>query len=212
MASLDDTTKREIDLLTPNEVSRGTSYAFEHELLWYGVEAVAHHHLMRQARDVAHGKTTFPAFCRKYQLISGKWKSGAPRFLAVPLKTIEHDGVYVPKQAYWDDAGTNHERDIRLFSGDYRNRFYQDNTKNAKKDITLIELFEKRKFDKASLKDPRFIADGIRFSRDLWRRAVRGFEEYQRGDERIDIAVQPTHVTRLGGKLMRYYSALIEGR
>lgn len=54
-ATIDGATKDALNSLSESDVSRKVSYAYEHEILWYGIDAVAHVQLMRMARAISEG-------------------------------------------------------------------------------------------------------------------------------------------------------------
>ena len=68
LPNLDESTRKGLNELTAEEVSRSVSYAYEHEMLWYGIDAVAHAHLMRMAKDISEGKLSQEEFAEKYSL------------------------------------------------------------------------------------------------------------------------------------------------
>ena len=54
---INEETKKEIEALTIEETRADTNYSYGHELRAYGIEAVAHMHLMRSAmQQIKEGK------------------------------------------------------------------------------------------------------------------------------------------------------------
>ncbi len=98
LPNLDEITKKELNELTLDEVSRSVSYAYEHELFWYGINSVVHIHLMRMSRDISKGKSLLDEFIKKYELDFINSDYGF--FLS--LKKIEFDGIFIPQQAYYN--------------------------------------------------------------------------------------------------------------
>ena len=87
LPNLDEATRKALNELTVEEVSRSVSYAYEHEMLWYGIDAVAHTHLMRMARDISKGKLIRDEFVEKYGLEFGSQNYG----FVVPLEKMDGD-------------------------------------------------------------------------------------------------------------------------
>ena len=54
--NLDEVTRKALNELTVEEVSREVSYAYEHEVLLYGIDAIALTHLMQMAKDISEGR------------------------------------------------------------------------------------------------------------------------------------------------------------
>lgn len=207
---LDEATKRAIDCLSLDDTSRERSYAFEHELLFYGVEAVAHYHLMSMARDISEGKISLDEFVKKYGLSFGINPESMYPKLASPqftgnLTLLANDGIFVPQQAY-NLPYVRRSGKIQFFSTDYFNRTRQDGWV----DESFAEELIKRTWQPTDLQDPELAEKGMRFDRDLWKTCLLGFEDLQIYQKGVRTA-QPDHVTELGKQLIKYYSSLVLG-
>ena len=201
LPKLDEATKNGLNELTVEEVSREVSYSYEHEMLWYGVEAVAHAHLMRMAKDISDGRLSQEKFVEKYGLDFGSKNSG----FVFPLEKIESDGIFIPQQAYWGSDGQRCERKVHFFEHDYINRVRHDGWIEKEYAMQLID----RKWQPSDLENPELVQQGIKFGRDMWRTCVEGFHREKNGDPEFNDPAQPQKVTDLGEKLIEYYSALV---
>jgi len=195
---LDETTKKGLNNLTREEVDRNVSYAYEHEILWYGMDAIAHIVLMRNANNTLKGKWSMDQFIQKYDLKFGKinrYFNG----ISMPLKKVELDGIFIPQQAYWDEEGKIKKRELCFFNPDYSNRI----------DLNSYGFFYKKKakelvaktWGKSDLENPELIQQGIEFGKQMWGSCVEEFEKKKK--------TTPQKVIDLCEKLNRYYSNLV---
>lgn len=227
LPNLDEITKKALNELT---IEKG-SCAYEHEIIWYGIDAVAHVHLMRMAKDISKGRLSKEKFIKKYELEFGNknhsfgdWDHG----FVVPLEKIESDGIFIPRQAYLNAEGERFDRKVWFFNRDYCNVFLYNADKYP---VRLIE----KKWQPSDFENSELIEQGIKFGKDMWEICVKRFEEYKgKPKERVtysyknrgaildwflprkqvrtvEMIVQPQKVTELGEKLIAYYSALIYG-
>ncbi|MBI4980165.1 hypothetical protein HZC30_01240 [Candidatus Woesearchaeota archaeon] len=212
--TLDKAVRTALNSLTAEEVSREVSYAYEHEILWYGIHAVAHVHLMRMAESIAHSRFRIPdeeliqnreEFIQKYGL---SFKEGEGYGFSGPLKNIERDGIFIPQQVYRRRVNQKRQRyRIRFFAHDYNNRINCDSwsDKRYARALTYGKIWQPSDLDNHIL-----IELGIQFGRDMWKTCVDGFHEYKKGMSGAGIILpQPKKVTDLAEKLMAYYSAII---
>ncbi|MBL7054923.1 hypothetical protein ISS05_04150 [Candidatus Woesearchaeota archaeon] len=197
LPNLDEVTRNGLNELNVNEVSSEVSYAYNHELLWYGVDAVAHVHLMKMARDISEGKLSLDEFIDKYNLDC----IGSPSYgFFVPLDKIESDGIFVPQQTYLQNL-----KKTCFFDQDYINRVLLDSWVEKEYANKLIG----RKWQLSDLENPALIEQGVKFGRDMWRTCVEGFHQLKNGDPGSNDPAQPKKVTDLCKKLIDYYSTLI---
>lgn len=204
--TLDEATQRALNELSETELRHST---YDHEILWYGVDAVAHVHLMQMAKRIAEGKISIEDFMEKYGLDFGerpiKFYDQVLAFeggFSGLLKAIENDGIFIPQQAYRITHGKA-ERLIQFFGGDYFNLIRKSSWTNKDYANALI----RRKWQPLDLKSPEIIEQGVRFGRDMWKTCVEGFEIIQRGGKYGE--PQPQHITDLGRKLIAYYSTIV---
>ena len=196
---LDKDTADAINALTPNEVSRRTSYAFEHELLGYGIEAVSIVHIMRVARGIPEGEISLEQFLDRYQ----PQFHGKPFGFSIELRRIEADGIFIPRHAYRDPDRVTNPFNTDL--GNYVNSEY-------------AEKLYARDWSPEDLTKPELIEEGIRLGKDLWQACAGGFEKTQScvskswSTERGSVygPPQPANVTELGRKLIAYYSGIVD--
>lgn len=188
---------RELESLTSKEINRNVSYAFEHELLWYGVDAVVHYHVMDRVKDVT--AETLPEFAQKYKLGRGTqfWNE---HHIAISADTLEQDGIYIPKQRR---GGI-----VALFENDYfANRGF--NGTFDRDNFMKLGQLKKRSWENSTLLDKEIQERGLQWSKELWMDCVAGFKKYKNGGG--DIPKQSEKVTRLGEELIAYYSAMFMG-
>lgn len=186
---LDEDIKLGLDSLTIEETKRSISYSYEHEILWYGIDAVTHVYLMRQAKNIGAKE-----FVSRYILDQDLNKGGAYPFCY--SKTIENDGIFIPKRRYynsWDRVYTE-KAGTRLFDSDYNNRINDIWNLTSKRGNFKFEDFE----------NTSFLKNGNEFGIALWERSLEGFEKYLNYK-----TPQPENVTFLARKLIDYYSKII---
>ena len=183
-----------INSLTPEEVSRKVSYAFEHELMWYGIDALAHYLVMNEAKDLS-----FDDLSKKFGIGPSRYRT---KPFSVSLQAIQSNGVFIPIHAY---SNLDLDRKIVLFDVDYENCIDSKDWKNQEYAFKLTgRTWSAKDFEK-----PRIVSSGIRFAKDLWQDSVNGFEKNQAGQSCEDTP-QPSNVTELGRKLIAYYSEIIK--
>jgi len=212
---IDESTRKAVNALTLEEVKGENSHPYNHEILWYGVDAVVHFHLMTVAQDISGGKISQEEFFERYELRF----NDSLHLLIVPLEKIESDGIFIPKHAYWDKKGNirKRRRKIFLFNVDYNNFIRGEGwvDKEYARQLTY------RSWHPSDLKDPVLIEQGVKFGRDLWITCVDVFEKTKDGDgclmgvdadgKEYYSPPQPEKITDLGEKLIAYYSAIVLG-
>lgn len=190
---LNDEVKHALNTFTPEEISRKISYPFEHEILWYGIDGVAHAHLMRKAKEL--GAEQFVA---KY-VLNREMNSSA----SVPVcldTTIENDGIFIPRARHYDLHTGKFDQDtaVPLFFVDYRGKFNRSD---------LWWLTERgKKWKVEDFANPEILRQGVEFGIDLWNASVKRFEKYL-----PDYPQQLQRVTDLARKLIEYYNLVVEG-
>lgn len=209
---IDEDVKKAFDELEWDDIEGSECYPLRHELLWYGIKAVAHFHLMHM---VGLTDEITPEFTEKYRLDLEetnpthfhytKIKHTGHGGFYVPLKAVEQDGIYFPKAAYYDGAGRIHERLVPLFEQDYINCILRDSWTDkeyATKFIGKVWAVGHLLWNNEK---------GIRFARDLWKTCVAGFEKYKDGhsDWKPEDPPQPQKITDLGRKLIAYYATYL---
>jgi hypothetical protein len=192
--NLDEATKKGLDEITKEKVISSCE-AYDHEILWYGIEAVAHAYLMQMALDISK-KLPQDEFVKKYDL---NFESQDYGFI-VPFEKIESEGIFIPQLARcrWPS-----ERRFHLFSPDYRNRIRSDCWVERDYARQLLD----RKWQSSDLEDAELVLQGVKFGRDLWKTCVDGFHKMKKGVLR---PAQPLEITNLGEKLIEYYSTIVE--
>jgi len=206
---LDAKTKKELNALTDEEVSSEVSFAYEHEVLKYGIDAITHVHLMNMAKEITKGEISYEEFAKKYALNFKNQDYG----FTVPLEKIEADGIFIPKQAYWHKNTKKADERIELFHGDYRN--YVMGKSWVEKDYAYGLI--NRKWNPSDLTNQELIKQGIQFGQDMWKRCVNDFKICKEGEYNESrnpknnywvFPPQPQKVTNLAEKLIGYYSMI----
>jgi hypothetical protein len=175
---------------------------YSHELRWYGMDSVAHFHLMSVARDVARGNISKDDFVSKYELRIDE------NGIAFPFRNLEKDGIFVPNMIYVIGK-KKRDSDVTLFKGDYRNRVYDPDWEDKDYALALID----RKWSFSDFENSDLVEQGIRFGKDMWNTCVEGFEKYNAGVyESIGHPATNLKVRDLGNKLIEYYSGIMEER
>lgn len=198
MKDLDIKTKRELDELTSDELDRKNSYAYNHELLWYGLDGFAHFWLMKQARlFIEQGKDT-QELQQRYGIKRGNEMKHSLAFLYgntffYPFSIVIQDGIYVPKHALRKETVLFDRSDIPS------NRRFENNQ--------VMNLCNRR-WNLEDFANKELVEQGMTFGKELWKSGVKGFYKYKDGTE--DIHKQSNKVTELGEKLIQYYSEIIE--
>jgi len=201
---LDAEVQEALNALTKYEVM--LSSAYYHEIVWYGLDAVAHVHVMRKAKEVAEGKLSTDEFVNKYDL---NWKitkltNGTSLVKpCIQLKKVASDGIFMPKHLNCIGGWEDYSREVRLFNYDYLNRVSLDSWTNKEYAKDLV-----RTSWSGDLKDADLIEQGIIFGKDMWNTCSVGFENWVKELHRIR-KNQPQKVTDLGRKLIEYYSAIV---
>lgn len=149
-----------------NSISRATFYPFDHDFLWYGVDAAIHFVVMNSALHT--NKEDMLNFINKYDLRRGRIyeANSHPYGFHASLKNISED-VFIPQQKF----NNKPDRLILLFSRDYMNYSYIDKkiyTPKFVKSLTrnLIELTELH-WTKDVFENKDILCKGIKFARDL---------------------------------------------
>jgi hypothetical protein len=199
--------------LSKEEVKLSVNYAYRHNLLGYGVNAIAHVHLMRKAKEYLLPKILpLAEFIAKYGLTFDKrWG------LLGPLKKIESDGIFVPRQKHWAEYGEDGEEDeiiLNYFGQDYGNKLLSGEDREK---YRYAEALMKKKWQPEDLENPELLEQGLRFGQDLWTICVQDFHSSKNGTIRVLFPdgrrllnpPQPQKVTDLAERLIEYYCELL---
>lgn len=203
---LDEKVKKAVNSLTAEEISRETSFAFEHELVWYGIEALTHIHIMSKARDIAIRERNLQGFLDTYQLAF----TPHPGNTLVHLQKLEEDNIFIPHQAYWGKPKP--ERKIQLFSQDYFNKLFPRELNYSTRDKIdawfknnyAAKLMYQRVLQPKDLENEEVVSQGIEFGKEIWNQIVHSFQKYSKEFS------QPKKVTNIGNALIAYYDQIIQ--
>jgi len=194
---LNKKTRKGLNDLGSEDIWGARGFAYAHEILRYGVSAVAHNHIAKMARGIHEGKLSIDEFIRRYGLDFTERRCGG---FSVPLAKIENDGIFIPQQAYWNPKGIRLDRLIWLFEADLGNRveLYPSwvNKEYARKLI-------KREWKPSDLENPGLVKQGMQFSIDLMVVCADAYENL------IKKYVPSDKAKELTRKLIAHYSELV---
>lgn len=184
---VDDETREMVEALTKEEVSREVSYSFEHELLWYGVDAVC---VAAAARDaismIDQGNAS--DFMERYK--PEQEREGVQ--FNLKYRTLQEEGLYVPPHCRGDD--------FTLLPSDWYNCVDGTMLTQTEK----VDLIGSRR-NLADLSDRRWMELALDTAQDVFDSSAFGFENELRGRH----GHQPAHVTEAGRRLLGYYGSLM---
>lgn len=182
--------------VSPEDFSGKEYSAFKQNFLSYGIDVVAHAHLMQKVRnDLIKEKISLQEFTDKYNLnfeespatyeynkemfsekMAREFSKISCGFTGT-LKSIERDGVFIPEETYSYIGGkrfkSRQDAEIHYFNPDYGNCL------DTIRDDENWELMT-RKFIPIDLTNPHLIERGLKFARDIWEKYCIGtFQESQ---------------------------------
>ena len=202
--NLDKKLEKRLNALTPEEINSRVSWAYNHEVLWYGVEAVAHFYLMKIAQAIFKGKLSKEEIIEKYNLTFVGENSG---LIKGSIYEMTKDKIFIPKQlsdsAYSDTY--RHKGEISFFSSDYLNRVARDCWIDKEYAQQLIN----HNWQPEDLENQELIQQGIRFGKDMWATCVNGFEQYKELGVEQKFYAKNKKVNKLARGLIKYYSQII---
>jgi hypothetical protein len=187
------------------DIQNEDNYALSHEIFWYGADAVIHSYLFQKAQEIITGEISLTDFIEKQELHNfvGERELISERknfngFYG-SLKPIREEGIFLPAAI----SHSSEEHIFRYFASDYHNRFGfgRDNV-DRKLGVEMIE----RSWTRDDLMNPEIIAKGLRFTQEMWKTCVEGFEWYLENSN----SVQPEQITVLGRELIGYYTHIIK--
>ncbi len=174
----------------------GEYYAYYHELVWYGVEAVFHVQFARDALDVAAGKTSLEGFMAKYRL--HKKEKYSNHFLA-SVQPVEDAGIYFPPQR---EGG-----EMVVFSDDYMNQCgFPTSTFRTPKPLNLEIM--RRNWQPEDFTDGALMLKALGLAKNLWAIAAVNFEvNRKKNKKRVGL---PQDAADAGRGLIDYYWQIVE--
>jgi len=197
MGDLDEATKKALNELTFEEINNSK---FQHEVMEYGISAVVINQIMKRLMDVPARKISIDDFLEKYEIKRFKLDMVDKHAFFVFYKTIENDGIFFPKFAYWNNKGDVIEPKAELFDNDYGNKFLASQILTGKDYAYAWELMG-LELEKKDLENPEIIRQGVIFGRDMFELCALEFERYKDNFSE--------KVKRLGGELIGYYTEVV---
>ncbi|GEM_PF-5812287 len=229
---LEKRTRTALDSLSPELL--GSAGPYKHEVVWYGISALAHCVVMGQAREVVSKRMPLEEFMAKYQIAFNPFSAS--------LRAIQRSGIFIPEHAFkcWP---YNVKGRVWLFHDDCLNRYTEDylrNSEEARKaqgkgssglpvggdmfskmaaDTSYpyrqpfhlaCKLLDEHSWQASDFKDPRLIEDGIRVGKDLWRISFSGFIYYLSDQgKHPERPKQPERITKLAYKFLWHYDKFV---
>ncbi len=190
-ATLDESVKIALDNLS-EESDVLKCYAYEHEILWYGIDSIVHIYLMDKAREISSGIISREDFMRKYDI------NYEDSLLSAGIEGIRRKGIFVPQQ--------KEKKTIYLFSRDYNAKLpYTPEYYSSSKLVN-------RDWAPSDLEDLELVTSGLKCGKDMWKNCVEGYESTKDGKDHMNrnmFRPVPSSDRILIEKLISYYSALI---
>ena len=186
-ATIDESTRTALNSLSRVVIQNINNTAYGVEILSYGVDAIAHFHLMSMAKDVAEGRLKKEKFIETY----GIQFKGDMGFLG-SLDGAVADGIFIPQQRVLDENGIK----IWYFDLDYGNRIVHESWTDKEYARQLLD----RQWQPSDFENPELVEQGIRFGRDMWQTCSVGFNKRKNA--------QSSRINELAEKLISYYSAI----
>ncbi len=182
-------------------MAKSANYPYNHEILWYGVDAVVHVHLMREALDISAGKVSLADFMTKFALNFNSPFQGNP---CVPMSRIRADGIFIPPQAQ------HSKYSVALFNEDYNIRVGIDDLlpRESWPDKEYARKLIKREWSPSDLECKELVEQGVQFGKDMWNTCMAGYKQYKEGKEK-EGEPQAQVVTNLARKLITYYEKIV---
>ncbi|MEM4263321.1 MAG: hypothetical protein QW666_00295 [Candidatus Woesearchaeota archaeon] len=170
---LDEATKQALDELKVGDHGGfGLGYAIQHELIEYGVDAVAHVYIFRDAIKRAKTHESVEDFLRRYGIFfepKTAWK------FCTTLEYLRANGLYFPK---WAAKARLPFNKITFLSQDYSNKVFWHRTPEGKSEIKINpweeELLYPHRYGRPFVWDPAYFENlellhqGLRFGQHLW--------------------------------------------
>ena len=204
--NLDEATRESLNGLSKQEAYG--YYGYRHCILGYGIRAVAHTYVMREARDVTVGTLSLDVFLDRFDI------SFERHGFEGSLGKIESEGIFIPQQAYRGQEAEKQDERIDFFIPDYLNMYI---TNGCIESLYGVEGLEETKdpekllyrtWQASDFKNPEVVEQGITIGRDMWRSCVVSFSASMVG-ESTDAPSPSEKISNLWGKLIAYYSAIV---
>lgn len=194
---IDPELRRLVDAITCDDRQKQRQYyAFFHEIVWYGVDAVFHVQFTRDALEVAAGRMDLDELVERYRI--HKDDDSASKFTA-SLEPLEDAGIYVPAQRT--------TREVDLFGDDYLNICgFPLSTFRMPKE-TMGKIFRKR-WNMKDFTNPELMREALNVAKNLWAINAVSFDLYKNA-RRDAASIPPDEAARIK-KLIEYYWSIVE--
>ncbi len=194
---IDPVLRQEVDAIKYTETERlWKYYAFDHEIVWYGVDAVFHVQFSRDALKVAEGEASLNDLISRYQL--HKMDARDSKFFA-SLEPMKEAGIYVPPQRKITRTD--------LFTDDLINLCGSQASTFRLPPSTNKEIF-RRNWSLEDFKDKELMKKALSVAKNLWAITVMNFE-LNKG-ARGDTPALPADAAQTVKKLIDYYWQIVE--
>ncbi len=220
-----------VSCVHPEDFKSGEYSTVKHDLISYGISAVAHTFLMKKARDdLIAGKISLEDFTKKYELnfkespanleyniSTGQFSEEDSKLFAQfsfgfvgTLRSLEKEGLFVPKEAHpyacCRRFQSRQDAEIHYFSPDYGNCL---STVKGNDDYNFMH----RKFVPEDLTNIKIVLRGVKFASDVWQKyCVGNFEETQDYLMKCkELNKEKTaQATEVGRKFIAFYSEWLD--
>ncbi|PIN81442.1 hypothetical protein COV13_01340 [Candidatus Woesearchaeota archaeon CG10_big_fil_rev_8_21_14_0_10_32_9] len=190
-----------------NNIPRDKFYPFDHDLLWYGLDAIVHFVVMNAASNI--DKKDFDNFIKKYDLRNGRIyePNSPPVGFYVNLKSVSEE-IFIPRQKFYNKEN----RFCFLFSRDYLNYLY------IPKEIytsTFVDLMSKNiktltetHWTKEMFQDDTALQTGMAFARDALKVQQSEFNINAKNTE-FENRLEKDRIINVTNNLFEYYDKII---
>jgi hypothetical protein len=197
---LDAQTEQALNELDINRINDEKNYAYQHDLVLYGIDAMIHVFIMKALKTFIEKKSSIHTLIAKYGI------DNTPSGFEIYLNKIEDAGIFIPihKQQQTDPK----LKRIIFFDPDYLNFVWTERLIGTRDSFDKLHAWAKglvtRKWTIADLENITLVEEGIKFGRTMWEYKIKEYEKYKvkYGLDK-DIAV-------LAEKLIQYYSSIID--
>jgi hypothetical protein len=183
-----------IESMDPKTLMEPSAVAYNHELLWFGVDIVAITHLMRVAQSVCDGKLPLEEFLSRYGFV---FSGNTLERCTADRGSIVRDGLYLKAHQYKDRINFLNPEHLQKITSTSMIRT------GSKEKLNLC----RRIWHPKDFADPKKVKLALEVAKDLWTSINISFEQYSRyGNYGVP---QNSDLTEIGRQLIKYYWQII---
>ncbi len=215
----DEGMRRDLDSVSETEWKN--SHAFNHEIAWYGVEALACTYIAGKSKEAIREGISVEDLVKRYELDNFEGEGQKGRIgggFTCSVQGLRKDSIFIPR--------LKDDRRISLFDIDHTNKFGSPRhpfgsltTEDVENAFELVDYNRGiNSWSYKDLRDEEKLRKALKFGKDMWKRCVESFEKYKepspihtRGDRVLEWSPgQPQKVTDLGRKIIVYWGSIID--